>query len=177
MIDPSEIMSESTSLLQSSDPSDPSDAIMSNPTSHTPTFLGYDQTITLSWLLLVLAITAETFGTVCMKLSNSFTVLIPSIMIFVCYAISFTLLPVVMRRIDLSITYAVWSGVGTFLTSAIGFSYFEEKVTFVKLTGIGLIIAGVVVLNYASDDNVDDSDEEKVNVIVNNNYGGRDVDF
>lgn len=63
-----------------------------------------------------------------MKSSAGFTNTLPSIGIFIFYGISFTLLPVVMRVIDLSITYAIWSGLGTFGTALIGFGYFGEKV-------------------------------------------------
>ena len=69
-------------------------------------------------------------------------------MIFVTYGISFTLLPIVLTKIDLSITYAVWSGVGTLVTSLAGFCYFDEKVTFTKVSAIAVIILGVCMLKF-----------------------------
>ena len=84
-----------------------------------------------------------------MKLSAGFSQFWPSVAIFVCYGISFTLLPVIMRVIDLSVTYAVWSGLGTFGTSLIGFWYFGEKATGLKVGGIGVILVGVVMLKWA----------------------------
>ncbi|GMI28228.1 hypothetical protein TrCOL_g5192, partial [Triparma columacea] len=101
-----------------------------------------------SWFLLSLAILSEAAGTICMKLSDSFTHFWPSVMIFLCYGISFTLLPICLKRIDLSVTYAVWSGVGTLVTSLAGFCYFGERVTFTKVAAIGVIILGVCMLKF-----------------------------
>ena len=55
-----------------------------------------------------------------------------------------------MKTLDLSITYAVWSGVGTVATAIIGFWLFRESATTLKLVCIGLIVIGVVGLNTAS---------------------------
>jgi len=52
-----------------------------------------------------------------------------------------------MKRIDMSITYAVWSGVGTVLTAVVGILLFKEGVSMAKLSGIGMVVGGVVLLN------------------------------
>ena len=113
-----------------------------------PTFLGHPLTTPLAWQLLMLAILSESLGTICMKLSDSFNNFVPSVMIFVFYAVSFTLLPVVMKVIDLSITYAVWSGVGTVVTAMAGFCYFKEPVSVAKVGAIGIILMGVGMLKW-----------------------------
>ena len=85
-----------------------------------------------------------------MRLSESFTRLTPSVLIFVFYAGSFALNTLVTRVLGLSVVYGVWSGVGTVLTALIGICYFKEPATAVKLVSIGLIVIGVMGLHSAS---------------------------
>ena len=95
-------------------------------------------TVNQAWAVLSVAILFEVAGTTCMRLSESFTRLTPSILIFVFYAISFVLNTLVTRTLGLSVVYAVWSGVGTVLTAAIGYLYFKEPATALKLVSAGL---------------------------------------
>ena len=99
------------------------------------------------WLYLAAAIVLEVAGTTCMKLSEGFTKIMPSILIFVFYAASFTGLTYALKRIDVSVAYAIWSGLGTVLITAIGILYFREPATALRFVSIALIIAGVVGLN------------------------------
>jgi len=101
----------------------------------------------MTWLFLVLAILLEVSGTTCMKLSQGFTKLVPSILLFVFYTLSMGMLTLALKRIDVSVAYAVWSGMGTALIATIGVLWFKEPVTALKLISIGLIIIGVVGLN------------------------------
>ena len=103
-----------------------------------------------AWTLLGLAIIFEVAGTTCMRLSESFTRLTPSLLIFVFYALSFALNTVIMRTLGLSVVYAVWSGVGTVLTALIGYLYFKEPATALKMVSAGLIVIGVMGLHTAS---------------------------
>jgi len=98
----------------------------------------------MSWVYLVCAIIMEVIGTTNMKLSEGFTKTLPSILMFVFYVFSFAFLTLALKKIDLSLTYAIWSGVGTALIATIGFLYFKEPVTAIKLVSIGLIVIGVV---------------------------------
>ncbi|HLQ84579.1 MAG TPA: multidrug efflux SMR transporter [Salinisphaeraceae bacterium] len=100
-----------------------------------------------SWLLLGLAIVLEVAGTVCMKLSEGLTRVLPIIGIVVFYLLSFAALSIVIKRIDISIAYAVWAGLGIVLITAIGIVAFKEPVTWVRIACIGLIIVGVMGLN------------------------------
>lgn len=100
-----------------------------------------------AWGVLSVAILLEVAGTTCMRLSEGLTRLVPSVLIFVFYAGSFTLNTMVVRVLGLSVTYAVWSGVGTVLTAAIGMLYFKEPATTMKLMCIGLIVIGVMGLH------------------------------
>ncbi|MCB1547993.1 MAG: multidrug efflux SMR transporter [Hyphomicrobiaceae bacterium] len=104
----------------------------------------------MAWVILAISIAFEVLGTTMMKLSQGLTVLWPSIGVFVCYAGSLAGVTIVLKYIELSITYAIWSGVGTVATAIIGMTYFKEPVTLLKIACIGLVIAGVVGLQLAS---------------------------
>lgn len=102
------------------------------------------------WLLLFLAIGLEISGTTSMKLAQGFTRLTPSVLVFVFYASSLTCLTLALKTIDVSITYAVWSGIGTAVVTTIGVAYFKEPMTLVRFVCIAMIIAGVVGLYLVS---------------------------
>jgi small multidrug resistance pump len=101
----------------------------------------------LHWFYLACAIVLEVTGTTAMKLSHGFTRLMPSVLIFVFYGASFVALTFALKKIDVSIAYAIWSGIGTAAIAVIGIAYFREPATVVKLVSIVLIISGVVGLN------------------------------
>ena len=103
-----------------------------------------------AWSVLAVAIVLEVAGTTCMRLSEGFSRITPSVLIFVFYAASFALNTLIIRTLGLSVVYAVWSGVGTVLTALIGFLYFKEPATAMKLVCIGLIVIGVMGLHAAS---------------------------
>ena len=97
-----------------------------------------------SWLLLMGAIVAEVGGTTCLKLSDGFSRLVPSLGVFVLYPLSFVLLAAVLKAIDVSVAYAIWSGVGTALVAVIGILIFNEPISAARFASLGLIILGVV---------------------------------
>ena len=103
-----------------------------------------------AWLFLSGAIFFEVAGTTCMKLSKGFTVLTPSFLMFAFYACAFGMNTIATRTIELSVAYAIWSGVGTALTAAIGILYFREPATAMKMVSLTLIIIGVMGLHSAS---------------------------
>ncbi len=82
-------------------------------------------------------------GTTSMKLSDGFTKLVPSILIFLFYAASFVGLTFALKGIDVSLAYAIWSGIGIVIIATIGFLYFKEPATALKIVSIGLIVVGV----------------------------------
>ena len=96
------------------------------------------------WLLLTAAIVLEVAGTTSMKLSEGFTRLVPSVLLFVLYGASFVALTFSLKKIDVSIAYAVWAGVGTALIALVGVTFFHEQITVIKFVSICLIIVGVV---------------------------------
>ena len=99
------------------------------------------------YYLLLLAIIFEVFGTTCMKLSEGFSKLLPSILIFVFYAISFTVFTFALKKLDVSIAYAIWAGLGTALITVIGIFWFKEPVNALKMASLVLVVVGVVGLN------------------------------
>lgn len=102
------------------------------------------------WIYLYGAIILEVIGTVNIKLSDGFTKLTPSCIAVVTYLISFYLLSLSMKKIDVSISYAIWSGLGTFLITCIGVYYFKESLNIAKIISLLLIVVGIVSLNFES---------------------------
>jgi small multidrug resistance pump len=101
----------------------------------------------LFWIYLLIAILTEVVGTTMMKVSQGLTRLMPSVLMFVMYAISFVFMALALKKIEVSTAYAIWSGLGTALIATIGIVAFRESVSIPKLAGLALIIAGVVLLN------------------------------
>ncbi len=101
----------------------------------------------ITWMLLIVAIILEVFGTISMKLSDGFTKIGPVIAMLGFYAVGLSLLAYVIKSIDISIAYAVWSGLGTALIAIIGFVWFKETATTIKIISIALIVIGVIGLN------------------------------
>lgn len=96
---------------------------------------------------LILAILFEVAGTTSLKFSQGFTRIIPSVILVLCYGMSFWMLSLTLKKIEVGIAYAVWSALGTALITAIGILWFKEPITIVKIASIALIILGVVGLN------------------------------
>jgi small multidrug resistance pump len=114
------------------------------------TLLTFTPTLNQAWALLSVAIALEVAGTTCMKLSHGFSNLLPSMMMFLFYGLAFSCNTFATKTLDLSITYAVWSGVGTVATAIIGIYFFKEPGTALKLVSITLILIGVMGLHSAS---------------------------
>jgi len=104
-----------------------------------------------SWIYLIAAIVFEVAGTTAMKISEGFTKVMPSIAMAIFYILSLTALTFALKRFDVSMAYAIWSGVGTALITAVGFYFFKEEMTPMRLVSIGLIILGVVGLHLSGE--------------------------
>jgi small multidrug resistance pump len=103
----------------------------------------------IPWIFLSIAILFEVAGTTSMKLSRGFAETWPSVGAFVFYTCSAAAVILALRRLELSIAYAIWSGVGTALTVAIGIAYFRKPLNAIKLASIALVVMGVVGLSLA----------------------------
>ncbi|MDQ0983805.1 multidrug efflux SMR transporter [Streptomyces sp. V2I9] len=97
--------------------------------------------------LLAAAIAAEVAGTTAMKYSEGFTRLWPSLGTVLGYLIAFTLLAQTLKTLSVGTAYAIWAGVGTAAVALIGILFLGESGSPVKIAGVALIVAGVVVLN------------------------------
>ncbi len=101
-------------------------------------------------LALAVAIVCEVIATAALKSSDGFTRPWPSLLVITFYALAFYLLSIALRAIPVGVAYAIWSGVGIVGISVIGWLAFRQALDAPALIGIGLILAGVVVLNLFS---------------------------
>ncbi|MEV0134041.1 multidrug efflux SMR transporter [Dactylosporangium sp. NPDC050688] len=101
----------------------------------------------MAWILLIGAIAAEVTATSALKQSAGFTRLVPTVVVGVGYLLSFGLLALAVKQLQISVAYAIWSGVGTAAITVIGLYAFDEPLTAAKIAGLLLIIGGVVTLN------------------------------
>ena len=104
----------------------------------------------MQWLYLFIAITGEVVGTSALKASEGFTRLAPSVVTVIGFAIAFYFLALTLKTIPIGIAYAIWSGVGIIMISVIGYFFFGQALDLPAWIGIGLIIAGVIVINMLS---------------------------
>jgi small multidrug resistance pump len=102
------------------------------------------------YLLLGAAILSEVIGTVSLKLSAGFSKLLPSVVVLVGYGAAFYLLSITLEELPVGLVYATWAALGIVGIAAIGVVGFDEQLDAAGLVGIGLIIAGVYVLNVVS---------------------------
>ncbi|MFI1093772.1 DMT family transporter [Streptomyces sp. NPDC020917] len=101
----------------------------------------------MPYVLLALAIAAEVCATSCLKLTDGYTRLWPTVAVAAGYVLSFVLLGRALTRIPVSVAYAVWSGAGTAAVVAIGALAFGETPGRSQWAGIALVVVGVVVIN------------------------------
>lgn len=99
------------------------------------------------YLYLGIAIVFEVIGTTALKQSDAFTKLVPSLITAVTYGASFVFLALTLKSIPVGLAYAMWSGVGIVLIAAVGWFWFRQSLDTPALLGLGLIIAGVIVVN------------------------------
>ena len=105
----------------------------------------------MAYLYLALAIIAETIATSALKASEEFTKILPSAIVLIGYGISFYFMTLVLRTIPIGITYAVWSGVGIVLIAVAGAIFYKQIPDLPALIGMGLIVAGVIVIHLFSE--------------------------
>ncbi len=99
---------------------------------------------------LALAIVAEVIATTCLKASDGFSKLVPSIITVIGYGIAFFFLSLALRTIPTGIAYAIWSGVGIVLIASAAWAFQGQRLDVPALIGMALIVAGVVVINVFS---------------------------
>jgi len=102
------------------------------------------------YLILALAILAETAGTTALQASQQFTRLWPSVVVVIAYCISFYLLAQALRVMPVGVVYAIWSGLGIVFIAAIGYVVFGQKLDLPAILGTGMILVGIVVIQLFS---------------------------
>lgn len=104
----------------------------------------------MTYLYLAIAIIAEVTATSALKASEEFTKLIPSIIVVVGYIIAFYFMTLVLRVMPVGVTYAIWSGLGIVLVTILGIILYDQTPDLPAILGMGLIIAGVIVMHLFS---------------------------
>ena len=103
-----------------------------------------------TYWILGAAIVAEVVGTSALKASEGFTRLWPSCLVVLGYGVAFYCLSLTLKTIPMGVAYAIWSGLGIVLITLVAFVLYGQKIDLAGLLGMGLIVAGVVVLNVFS---------------------------
>jgi small multidrug resistance pump len=101
----------------------------------------------MSYVYLGIAIVSEVIATSALKASNEFSRLLPSVVVVLGYAVAFYFLSLTLRTIPVGIAYAIWSGVGIVLIALVGVLWFGQALDLPAILGMGLIVAGVIVVN------------------------------
>ncbi len=99
------------------------------------------------WFFLISAILLEVAGTTAMKFSQGFTKIVPSVLMAVLFLSSLAMLTLALKKFEIGMAYAIWSGLGTVLIAVLGIYLFNETASLMKFFSILLIIAGVVGLH------------------------------
>ena len=102
------------------------------------------------WWALAVAIVSEVIATSALKAADGFTRLAPSVVVVVGYGTAFYFLSLALKSVPVGIAYAIWSGVGIVLLSLIGWVLYDQRLDAPALTGMALIVAGVVILQLFS---------------------------
>ena len=106
--------------------------------------------IAVAYMYLLGAILCEVTATISLRLCESFTKFWPSVVVLIGYSLSFYFLSFTLKLIPIGIAYAIWSGLGLILITAIGWVYLRQQLDLPALLGLALILAGVLVINLYS---------------------------
>ncbi|MBC9228713.1 QacE family quaternary ammonium compound efflux SMR transporter [bacterium SPL81] len=104
----------------------------------------------MSYVFLTIAIIAEVIATSALKASQGFSVLTPSIITILGYVVALFFLSLTLKTIPVGIAYAIWSGAGIVLISTIGWIFFKQNLDLAAIIGLGLMLAGIIVINVFS---------------------------
>ncbi len=114
----------------------------------------------ISWIYVFLAILLEVASAACLKFSEGFTQIVPSIFVFLFYAPCIAFISLALKKLNLSIVYAIWAGLGTVGITLMSILLLDEPASLAKVGAISLIIIGVIVL-HLSKENEFIKEEEK----------------
>lgn len=100
----------------------------------------------MAWAILIVAGLFETVWAVGLKFTQGFTRPWPTTIVIGALVISMALLERAVRDLPVGTAYAVWTGIGTVGTALVAMAFLKEPANAARLLGIGLIVAGIVVL-------------------------------
>ncbi|MEH7237894.1 DMT family transporter [Bacillus sp. JJ1562] len=100
-----------------------------------------------AYILLIIAIISEVFGSSMLKATDGFKKFLPSMGVMIGYGLAFYALSLSLTTLPLGVAYAIWAGVGTALTAIVGIIIYKEHIDMKKILGFFLIIGGVILLN------------------------------
>jgi small multidrug resistance pump len=103
-----------------------------------------------AYLYLLIAIVSEVIATTALRATHGFTVLLPSILTVIGYVSAFYFLSLTLKTMPIGIAYAIWSGLGIIAVSIIALILYKQMLDAPALVGMGLILAGVLVINLFS---------------------------
>ncbi len=103
-----------------------------------------------TYLILMLAVIAETIGTTALQASHQFTRIWPSALVVVGYGSAFYLMALTLKVMPVGIVYAIWSGLGIALIALIGFLVFGQKLDWPAVLGLGMILSGILIIHLFS---------------------------
>jgi len=104
----------------------------------------------IKYVWLMVAILFEMLGTAGLQASEQFTRLVPSILVVVGFSGSMYFMTLTLRYMPVGIVYALWSGIGIVLLAIIGAVVFRQSMDIWAVIGMGLIIAGIVIIQLFS---------------------------
>ena len=106
------------------------------------------------YVFLAIAIVSEVIATSALKAADGFTQWLPSLVVVVGYCVAFFFLSLTLRAIPVGLAYAIWSGAGIVLVTTAGWIFYGQKLDVWGFVGLGLITAGVLIVNLLSKTNV-----------------------
>ncbi len=104
----------------------------------------------MPYLILFLAVLAETIGTTALQASQQFTRLVPSVIVFAAYSAAFVLLGIALKYFPVGVAYAIWSGLGIVLIAVIGYLVFDQRLDLPAVLGMAMILGGILVVHLFS---------------------------
>lgn len=104
----------------------------------------------MPYLILALAVLAETIGTTALQASQQFTRPGPTAVMALSYVAAFILLGFALKYFPVGIAYAIWSGLGIVFIATIGFVVFGQTLDWPAVLGMALILAGILIIHLFS---------------------------
>ncbi|SDW40004.1 small multidrug resistance pump [Ruegeria halocynthiae] len=115
-----------------------------------PRHFGKTTLVPKTYLILLLAVIAETIGTTALQASHQFTRFWPSVLVVIGYGFAFYLMALTLKVMPVGIVYAIWSGLGIALIALIGFLVFGQRLDWPAVLGLAMILGGILVIHLFS---------------------------